>query len=170
MRSKNAFVLGFLAVMLTLAGTIGFTGTAAAASQPREVAGDQIGVAAACRGNSCSYKEPVSQGCTADAKTMSSIVVLGAAARQFLIQTRYSPACDATWTHISNRNNPDCTIGTYAWHEGSTTGGGQYSRTPNVHVGPSCSNWTVMLGTADKSTRACAYSTWESRNRCDKWW
>jgi hypothetical protein len=153
---RSRYVLGFLAMVLALVGT----GNAAVA--------DPAGVTAACRGNSCSGKEPIGQGCGADSKTMDSFIVLGASAFEFLIEFRYSPACDASWTRISHRANQDCNYYNYAWHEG-VTAAGRYHRTANVSVGPNCTAWTVMIGTADKSTRACGYSPWEGRSHCGRY-
>lgn len=155
-------------VALLVAGWFMTTGNAAWAEAPAAPSVPDS-VAASCYGPSCAGLDPESHGCSADAVTLASIVILGASAREFLVEHRYSSACYASWTRISNRaSNPDCLIGTVAFHQGWWTDG-HLSRTPTVAIGPSCSGWTKMMSEHNKSTRACGYSGWEGQSRCTGW-
>ena len=87
----------------------------------------------------------------------------------FRVEHRYSAACYASWTRISNySNNPDCLISTYGYQDGWWTDGHR-SKTPNVYIAPSCAAYSVMMSEHNKSTRACGYSGWEQAIRCTGW-
>ncbi|MEV5873318.1 DUF2690 domain-containing protein [Streptomyces sp. NPDC052101] len=53
---------------------------------------------ASCRGESCEGQYPAPSGCTADARTESSV-----AASAYSVRLRFSPRCGAVWTEVTSR-------------------------------------------------------------------
>jgi hypothetical protein len=165
--TKQRRVLTGLMTALLVMGWFLTAGTAARSKPPAAQA--EPTTLASCYGPSCAGWSPVTMGCVRDQRTQASIVVYGASGREFLVEHRYSAACYASWTRLSNRgSNPDCSIGTYAFHQGWWTGGSR-PRTPAVTVAPNCGAYTVMMSEHNKSSRACAYSAWEGLTRCTGW-
>jgi hypothetical protein len=98
------------------------------------------------------------------------MVVLGVpGAKEFLVQLRYSSACLATWTTVTDINQPDCLYSESAWHEAVNNSTGGRTRTASVGSGSACSASTVMMNKVGQSTRACAHSSWEGRDHCTAW-
>ncbi len=162
MQRRLITVAGAAAAALATA----FGASAPASAQPANA----DSVSATCSGASCAGKSPVSTGCSTGAQTLTSIVVLGApAAKEFLVELRYSPACLASWTTVTDINQPDCLYSVSAWHEAVNNSSGGRTRTAAVGSGSACSASTVMMNKVGQSTRACAYSTWEGLNRCTAW-
>jgi hypothetical protein len=112
------------------------------------------------------------QACDGDARTIDGLVVLGVRAGEYLVEHRYSPACQGSWTRITTLNQPDCLTGEYAWHESISGVGGapQIAKTENVSTGPECSkNSAVMSREPGKAYRACGHSSWEGVDHCTEW-
>ncbi|MGA6168340.1 DUF2690 domain-containing protein [Amycolatopsis magusensis] len=125
---------------------------------------------ASCFGDSCEGLDPITTACTSGAVTRASIVVRGTpGAKEFLVAARYSASCGTTWTTVTDINQPDCLYSVEAWHEGVNNATGAKTRTASVFSGDACSASTTTMSKAGKSTRACAYSTWESLTRCTAW-
>ncbi|NBH06097.1 hypothetical protein GTY80_22975 [Amycolatopsis sp. SID8362] len=112
----------------------------------------------------------MSAGCSAGAQTLASMVVLGTpAAKEFLVEHRYSPACLASWTTVTDIRQPDCLYSVSVWHEAIDDSTGGRTRTAAVGSGSACSASTVMMSTVGKANRACAHSTWEGLDHCTAW-
>ncbi|OKI20267.1 hypothetical protein A6A25_38010 [Saccharothrix sp. CB00851] len=122
-----------------------------------------------CYGETCEGQSPISANCTSGSVSLASIVLLGAGARQFLVDHRYSASCGTTWTRVTDINQPDCYYSLTAWHEGINNSTGARTRTASVSSGDACSASTTTMSKAGKSTRACGYSSWEGLTHCTAW-
>jgi hypothetical protein len=160
MLTRKRTLVGVLATVLVLMAT---TGTVAHAESTAQA--ETTSVLASCYGPSCAGLDPVAYRCHIDAVTLHDIVINGVSGYRYHVEHRYSRACNASWTRLSNYHNPDCTFGARAWHEARWTDG-RRSRTPYLYIGPSCAGTSVMMSEHNKSTRACAWSDWEGRTRC----
>ncbi|MDI5976787.1 DUF2690 domain-containing protein [Amycolatopsis magusensis] len=122
-----------------------------------------------CYGETCEGQNPLSTNCTTGSVSLTSIVLLGAGARQFLVDLRFSSSCGTTWTRVTDINQPDCYYSLTAWHEGINNSTGAKTRTASVSSGDACSASTTTMSKAGKSTRACGHSSWEGLDHCTAW-
>ncbi|MGW1056364.1 DUF2690 domain-containing protein [Streptomyces sp. NPDC002521] len=102
-----------------LAGRPGPTTTSAAMPPSTTPA-----VPASCRGESCEGQYPAPSGCTADARTESSV-----AASAYSVRLRFSPRCGAVWTEVTSRVGivREVSISGLAWVSPASAGEGNAS-------------------------------------------
>lgn len=97
--------------------------------------------AVSCYGDYCSGQDPQSSGCAADAYTATSW-----GNSQFMLETRYSPACKTNWTRITMYDT-----GTFGCTPGGTlssvqdTGYTQSKYIDSACSVPSFTAWTPMI-------------------------
>jgi hypothetical protein len=107
--------------------------------------------AATCYASSCTYEDPQTTGCAADAITAKSVVALGRT-----IELRYSRTCRAAWARVRNGAEGD-----YAYIYNNIG----YEAADRVAAG-STSVYTVMVNDAGYSARACL----DGANYCTAWY
>ncbi len=64
--------------------------------------GDGTASLVACTGYGCDNKDPVSNGCTADAQVFRTAWITYGASYLAKVDGMYSPACGAQWTRVTN--------------------------------------------------------------------